>query len=84
MNVHSTIRRTAALFRSNRSQAVRIPKDLEFPESVKEVIIRQVGRALHLSPEDTLWLDYFDEPGVADFPGRAPQGEYEVRESFDD
>jgi virulence-associated protein VagC len=41
---------------------VRIPKDLEFPESVKEVIIRQVGRALHLSPEDTLWLDYFDEP----------------------
>lgn len=74
----------AALFRSNRSQAVRIPKDMEFPESVKEVIVRKVGQALHLSPEDTLWLDYFDAPGVADFPDRAPQGDYEVRESFDD
>ena len=84
MNAPSRIGRTAALFRSNRNQAVRIPRDMEFPESVKEVIVRKVGRSLHLSPKATLWLDYFDQPGVPDFPDRGPQGEYEERESFDD
>jgi antitoxin VapB len=82
MNAHSKIVRTAAVFKSNRNQAVRIPKDMEFPESVKELVIRKVGKSLQLSPEDTLWLDYFSEPGAADFPDRGPQGEYEVRESF--
>lgn len=82
MNAHSKFSRTAALFRSNRSQAVRIPKDMEFPEGVKEVVIRKVGRSLHLCPEESLWLDYFDEPGVPDFPDRSPQGEYEGREPF--
>ena len=82
MNAPSKISRTAALFKSNRNQAVRIPKDLEFPAGVKEVIIRKVGKSLHLSPEESLWLDYFAEPGVPDFPDRSPQGEFEVRESF--
>lgn len=82
MNATSKFERTVALFRSNRNQAVRIPRDMEFPEGIKEVIIRRVGKSLHLSPEDSLWLDYFAEPGVADFPDRSPQGEYEVRESF--
>ncbi len=84
MNVHSKFTRTAAIFKSNRNQAVRIPKDMEFHEGMKEVVIRKVGKCLHLSPEDTLWLDYFAEPGVSDFPDRGPQGEYEVRKSFDD
>lgn len=82
MNAPSTFSRTAALFKSNRSQAVRIPKEFEFPESVKKVIIRKVGDSLYICPESSLWLDYFDEPGVSDFPDRSPQGEYEVRESF--
>ena len=82
MNAHTKIPRTAAIFKSNRNQAVRIPKDMEFPEGVKEVVIRKVGHSLHLSPEDTLWLDYFAEPGVSDFPDRSAQGEYELRESF--
>ena len=82
MNAHSKIERTAALFRSNRSQAVRIPKDMEFPEGVKNVVIRKVGEARILTPKDVLWLDYFAQPGYDDFPERAPQGEYEERESF--
>lgn len=82
MNAPSEIGRKAALFRSNRSQAVRIPKDMEFPEGVKNVVIRKVGEARVLTPKDVLWLDYFAQPGFEGFPERAPQGEYEERESF--
>jgi antitoxin VapB len=82
MNAPSKINREAALFRSNRSQAVRIPKDMEFPDDLKKVVVRRVGKALILSPKDSLWLDYFAMPGVPDFPDRAPQGEYEARESL--
>ena len=31
------------LFRNNRSQAVRLPKDVAFPEGVKEVAILRDG-----------------------------------------
>ena len=83
MNAHSKIQRTAALFKSNRSQAVRIPKDMEFPEGVKNLVIRKVGNSRILTPKESLWLEYFDQPGVPDFPERGPQGEHEKRESFD-
>ena len=82
MKAPSKFPATASLFRSNRNQAVRIPKDLEFPAGVDRVVIRKVGGSLYLCPEGSLWLDYFDEHGVSDFPDRSPQGEYEVRESF--
>ena len=32
------------LFKSNRSQAVRLPKQITFPESVKDVEITAIGR----------------------------------------
>ncbi|MBA4161888.1 MAG: AbrB/MazE/SpoVT family DNA-binding domain-containing protein [Novosphingobium sp.] len=82
--MHSKIARaTAALFRLNRSQAVRIPKDLAFPDDVKEVVFRRQGRSLVISPKNSFWDDFFDRPPCTDFPERAPQGEYEERESFD-
>lgn len=82
MNAPSKFERTAALFKSNRSQAVRIPKDMEFPDDLKKVVVRKVGKSIILTPKDALWDDFFDEPGLKDFPDRAPQGEYEVREEF--
>ncbi len=82
MNAPPKLPRIAAVFKSNRSQAVRIPKDMEFPDDLKKVVIRKVGNSRVLTPKDSLWLDYFEQPGVPDFPDRAPQGEYEVRESF--
>lgn len=63
MNAPSKINREAALFRSNRSQAVRIPKDLEFPEGTKKLIVRKVGNTLVFTPPENLWDDFFDEPG---------------------
>ncbi len=69
-------------FKSNRSQAVRIPKDLAFPENMKDLLIRRSGKSLIITPKDALWDDFFDRPPCLDFPERAPQGEYEERESF--
>ncbi len=82
MNAHSKIQRTAALFKSNRSQAVRIPKDMEFPEGVKRVVVSKDGDRIVISPVKYSWDDFFDRPPCPDFPERGPQGEHEVRESF--
>jgi antitoxin VapB len=83
INAHTKIERTAAVFKSNRSQAVRIPKDFAFPENTKRVIVRKVGNDLILSPVAFSWTDFFAMGPNPDFPERFPQGEYEVRKSFD-
>jgi antitoxin VapB len=57
------------LFRSNRSQAVRLPKSLAFPDSVKEVSIVQEGMRRVIVPSNAVWDDFFDSPGI-DFPER--------------
>jgi antitoxin VapB len=41
--------RTASLFRNGRSQAVRIPKEFEFPGT--QVLIRQEGQRVILEPK---------------------------------
>lgn len=64
MNAQTTI------FKSNRSQAVRIPKDMAFPDGVKKVIIRKVGKSVILTPVDALWDDFFDREASPDFPER--------------
>lgn len=81
MNAHSKIGRTASLFRSNRSQAVRIPKDMEFPEGVKKVVIRKDGDVLTLTAVDSFWDDFFDSPGI-DIQEPEDNLAYEVREQF--
>jgi virulence-associated protein VagC len=54
MNALSKSPRESALFRSNRSQAVRIPKGMEFPDGLKKVVIRKVGKSIILTPIDAL------------------------------
>jgi len=54
------------LFKNNRSQAVRLPKDIAFPESVKNVEIIAVGNKRIISPAGKSWDDWFDAPGVSD------------------
>jgi antitoxin VapB len=53
-----------AIFKTNRSQAVRIPKEFAFPEGLEKVTIRRVGESVILTPIDALWDDFFDQPGV--------------------
>ncbi len=54
----------ATIFKSNRSQAVRLPKAVAFPEGVKEVTVIQEGKTLRLVPTNALWDDFFAEPGI--------------------
>lgn len=76
--------REAALFKSNRSQAVRIPKDLAFPEGVKKVEITQnADGSLLIKPKRGKdWAAYFATPTLADpdFLEDRDQGEWEERE----
>ncbi len=52
------------LFKSNKSQAVRLPKDVAFPEDVREVIIIRDGNRRIIVPADSSWDDFFFAPGV--------------------
>lgn len=68
------------LFQSNRSQAVRLPKDVAFPEGVREVtILREGGRRI-IVPSNSVWDDFFSEPGV-DLDERI-QPTAQIREGF--
>ena len=54
----------ATVFKSNRSQAVRLPKAVAFPDDVKELRVIQEGRSLLLVPADAVWTDFLAEPGI--------------------
>jgi len=82
MNAPTKMSHKGRLFKSNRSQAVRIPKDLAFPENIKDIIIRRSGNAIIITPEESFWDDFFDQGPNLNFPERFPQGEYEIREEF--
>jgi len=52
------------LFQSNRSQAVRLSKDVAFPLDVREVTILRDGDRRVIVPVDRIWDDFFATPGV--------------------
>ena len=49
--------RVAKIFMSNRSQAVRLPKDFQF--STSEVFIRKEGEDVVLSARPKNWSEYY-------------------------
>jgi antitoxin VapB len=55
--------RTAKIFLTNRSQAVRLPKDFQF--RTREVFIRKEGEEVILSPRPADWSDYLASAPVA-------------------
>ena len=52
------------LFYSNRSQAVRLPKDVAFPDNIKEVTILRDGHRRVIVPSNAVWDDFFTAPGI--------------------
>jgi antitoxin VapB len=70
------------IFKTNRSQAVRIPKAVAFPEEVQEVEIVRTGNSLIISPIGKRWSDLFDRGPVVspDFMIERDQGEFDERE----
>ena len=57
------MRRTARVFMTNRSQAVRLPKEFQF--STHEVFIRKEGEDVILSPRPRDWEPYLDRAPAA-------------------
>jgi antitoxin VapB len=52
------------LFLTNRSQAVRLPKDVAFPEGVTTVSIIRDGARRVIVPANAVWDDFFESPGI--------------------
>ena len=44
----------STVFTLNRTQAVRLPAEVQFPEEVKKVVIRVAGRERIISPADAV------------------------------
>ena len=57
------MQRTAKIFMNNRSQAVRLPKEFQFPTS--EVFIRKQGDEVILSPRPKDWSGYLTSNAIA-------------------
>ncbi len=76
--------RTVSIFRNNRNQAIRLPREFEFP-GVSELTIEKRGDAILLRPVRPSWDSFADEPRAdEDFlldrqelitPGRFDPGE---------
>ncbi|MBC2704572.1 type II toxin-antitoxin system VapB family antitoxin [Desulfobacula sp.] len=71
------------VFKSNRSQAVRLPKAVAFPEFIKDVEITAIGNERIITPAGQSWDDWFAAAGVSnDFMEERQQPEDQIRESL--
>lgn len=58
---------TGSVFENNRTQAVRLPVEARFPEGVKRVAVRVLGRERIMAPEEHAWDSFFHvAEGVTD------------------
>jgi len=73
----------STVFRINKSQALRLPKPVALPESVKKVDIVVLGQSRLISPVGQAWDSWFDGPGVsADFMASREQPDDQERGSL--
>ncbi|ASV88243.1 antitoxin VapB (plasmid) [Ochrobactrum quorumnocens] len=72
-----------AVFQSNRSQAIRLPKAVALPADVKRVDIVAVGRTRIIAPAGEVWDSWFDGLEVtSDFMNDRVQPASQERETF--
>lgn len=72
---------SSKIFTSNRSQAVRLPKAVAFPEGVNDVDVLKIGRSRLIVPQGKRWDDFFDGPRASDdFLNEREQPQAEQRE----
>ena len=71
------------VFKSNKSQAVRLPKAVELPSSVHKVTVVAVGNTRIITPVHDSWDDWFDNPMISDdFMSDREQPEDQLRDDF--
>ena len=72
-----------AVFKSNRSQAIRLPKSVALPEDVKRVDVVAVGRTRIITPAGESWDSWFEGDRVSDdFMSHREQTVQQEREGF--
>lgn len=70
----------ATVFKNNKSQAVRLPKPVALPDTVKQVDIIAIGRARLITPAGEAWDSWFDGDTVTeDFMREREQPEDQER-----
>ena len=73
----------STVFKSNKSQAVRLPKPVSLPDTVKKVDIVKIGNARLITPAGKSWDTWFDGDGVSeDFMENRDQPRDQVRDKF--
>ncbi|MFZ5529759.1 MAG: type II toxin-antitoxin system VapB family antitoxin [Pseudomonadota bacterium] len=73
----------AKLFTNNKSQAVRLPKPVAFPDSVDRVEVIEIGQSRLLTPVGARWDGFFEGPAAsADFMSERDQPGHQEREGF--
>lgn len=73
----------ARIFKSNKSQAVRLPKSVALPESITEVDVVTIGRSRLIAPAGEAWDSWFEGEGVTtEFMPEREQPDDQERESF--
>ncbi|MCM2292633.1 antitoxin [Allorhizobium sp. BGMRC 0089] len=72
-----------AVFQSNRSQAIRLPKAVALPDDVKRVDIVALGRTRIIAPAGEVWDSWFEGVEVtSDFMGDRDQPALQEREAL--
>jgi antitoxin VapB len=74
----------STVFNNNRTQAVRLPAEMRFPDTVKKVEVRAAGQERIIAPAKSAWDSFFlDGTTVTDdfMVERASQSQF-VRESL--
>lgn len=71
------------IFKSNTSQAVRLSKNVEYPESVNEVDIVALGNIRIITPKGCGWDEWFDNKlATDDFMSVRHQEDDQQRDQF--
>lgn len=75
--------RQASVFKSNKSQAVRLPKAVALPDDIKRVDVVVLGRSRLLTPAGDAWGSWFEGAKVSeDFMAHREQPQQQQRENF--
>jgi len=49
----------STIFNNNRTQAVRLPVEVRFPDTVKKVEVRVAGQERIIAPAESAWDSFF-------------------------
>ncbi|MCF6239661.1 MAG: antitoxin [Candidatus Marinimicrobia bacterium] len=73
-----------SVFVNNRTQSVRLPAKTRFPDNVKKVVVRIIGKDRVLSPVENSWDSFFlsNERVSDDFMDERASQEPQEREAF--